>query len=189
MPKYPYFESLEKLSASVVEAVRLSSEGSTKKGKEELFAIRHDSDKIVCELENALFSDFLPPLERDNIAACAHSLSRVIDRSVELSLCNGNLTAASMLHEEAKICVALAEQLHRDITLLRSIRKPSEMPALEEFRALLAEGRNAHTAMLAKISSGAFPRHVAECVNLCGKLRAELSRCFDETVEIMLNNI
>ena len=191
MAKFQYFEALEELSASAVRAVRLSckSKGSTEKDKSELSAIRLSADKCVCELEDALFSDFLPPLERDGIAACAHCLSRVIDRASDLAASSRNSPYAQSGDDEQKICVRLCELLHEDITLLKKIRKPSEMPSHRAFRALLSKGRLAHTDSITKLNSGVIPKSRANSIILCAKLRAELARSYDELVEIMLNNI
>lgn len=188
MGKYPYFEALETLSALVSQAVRIACTDACKKEKDTLSTIRLSRDKTVCEVEDALFCDFLPPLERDSIAATAHGLSRVIDCASDLALSKLH-TSATLANEEARICMLLAEQLERDIGRLRTIRKPSELPSLREFRSLLAEARAAHGIMLGRVASGAFPRHAAQTILLCGKLRSELSRVFDELVEIMLNNI
>lgn len=191
MAKFRYFESLEELSDSAVQAVRIScqSKGCTKKEKEALSSIRLSADKCVCELEDALFADFLPPLERDNIAACAHCLSRVIDRASDLAAAVVCLPKNSIYSEEPKICIRLCEALHEDIALLKKIRKPSEMPSHRAFRALLAKGRSAHAEALSKISAGSLPRNTANSIILCAKLRAELARSYDELLEIMLNNI
>ena len=188
MGKYPYFEALEELSGLVSQAVRIACSESCKNGKTALAEIRPMRDKIVCELEDALFADFLPPLERDSMAATAHGLSRVIDRACDLSLSKLH-TPITAPNEEARICILLAEQLERDIALLRSIGKPSEMPSLREFRSLLSEARAAHGTMLARVASGTLPRYAGQSIILCGKLRGELSHVFDELVEIMLNNI
>ena len=191
MAKFRYFEALEELSASVVRAVRICCAriGNAEKAKDELCSIRLAADKTVCALEDALFSDYLPPLERDSIAACAHCLSRVIDRASDLCSFTLRLPSFARESDEPRICIRLAECLHSDISLLRTIRKPSEMPSHREFRALLSKGRAAHSETMARVSTGAFPRNAASAAIMCGKLRAELSRSFDELVEIMLNNI
>ena len=191
MAKFRYFESLEELSNTALQAVKLSckSKGCTKKEKQELSAIRLSADKCVCELEDALFADFLPPLERDSIAACAHCLSRVFDRAADLASSIVSMPSSSRADEEQKICIRLCEVLHDDIALLKKIRKPSEMPSHRAFRALLAKGRSAHADALAKIGAGALPRSYANSIILCAKLRSELARSYDELLEIMLNNI
>ncbi len=189
MVKYNYFENLEQLSALAESAVKLSCGTSPQKDKQGFSALRKSCDRLVCELEDALFADFLPPLERDNIAACAHCLSRVIDKAADLL---GNTSFSSFsgkVNEEGKICILLAEQLKLSTSMLRSIRKPDEMPDIQGYRKLLCEGRCAHNAMLEKLHSGVLPRSFAQAIILTGRLRSELSRCFDELVEIMLNNI
>ena len=191
MVRFHYFETLEELSELAVRAVFCSCVGtrSAENARAELCSLRVSADKAVCELEDALFSDYLPPLERDSIAACAHCLSRVIDRAIDLCVSLYRMPMSVRDNAEAEICVELARSLHSDISLLRTIRKPSEMPSHRQFRALLAEGRAAHTASMSKISTGALPKNAASSVIMCGKLRAELARSFDELVEIMLNNI
>lgn len=189
MVKYNYFEALEQLAQLVESAVKLACGGVVGEESGSVSALRKSGDRLICELEDTLFSDFLPPLERDNIAACAHCLSRVIDQASEL-LCNESyLTLNGKQNEEGKICIRLAEELKNATMLLRRIRKPDEIPNVQEYRRLLCEGRCAHTNMLTRLHTGVLPRSAAQTIILTGKLRTELSRCFDELVEIMLNNI
>lgn len=186
MVKYNYFENLEKLSVLSLSAVSLACGGQC---REDISDIRRRCDRLVCETEDSLFSDFLPPLERDNIAASAHCLSRIVDKASELfsdTSCSPSFTKAN---EEGKVCIKLAEELQRSISMLRQIRKPDESPNTQGFRELLQEGRLAHKKMLQKLHSGAIPRSSAEAIILTGRLRSELSLAFDELVEIMLNNI
>jgi len=184
--KYNYFEDLEKLSVLSLSAVTLSCGIEQPKG---ISDIRKECDSIVCKIEDTLFTDFLPPLERDNIAATAHCLSRIVDKSSEL-LSDATATPAFMRsNDEAAVCVKLAEELTREIFLLRKIRRPEEMPNLQGYRELLSEGRSAHKQMLSKVRGGTISRKHAEAIILTGRLRSELSLAFDEIVEIMLNNI
>lgn len=186
MVKYNYFENLEKLSSLSLSAVLLAcKEGS----RGDISEMRKTGDRLVCETEDALFSDFLPPLERDNIAASAHCLSRVIDKASELLSDTACSPSFIRSNEEGKICIQLAEELHASISILKQIRKPDELPNTQGFRELLREGSLAHKRMLQKLHSGSIPRSCAEAIILTGRLRSELSRAFDELVEIMLNNI
>ncbi len=186
MVKCNYFENLEELSKISASAVRIACTTDTKSDISEL---RIEGDRLVLLTEDALFSDFLPPLERDNIAAAAHSLSRIIDVSSELISDISVKNGAMICNEEADICVRLADKLSSCISLLRRIRKPNETPDIQGFRELLSQGRKAHRKMIQKVRSGAIPRSSAEAIILTGRLRSELSRAFDELVEIMLNNI
>lgn len=184
--KYDYFENLEKISDLALSAVRLAC---LCEGDSDMTTLRLSCDRLVCETEDALFNDFIPPLERDNIAAAAHTVSRVIDKAYELFSHTAASSQFKKCNEEAEICVRLAEKLKEEVSILKKIRRPKETPDIQGFRELLSEGRDAHRRMLAKIRSGALPRGCAESVILTGKLRSELSVAFDEIVEIMLNNI
>lgn len=189
MVKYNYFEKLEQLSALAESAVQLTCGNIPHRDSQDVSNLRKACDRLICELEDALFSDFLPPLERENIAACAHCLSRVMDQASELLGYLSLLPPAAKVNEEGRICIRLAAHIKDSIAMLPKIRKPDEMPDIQGFRQLLNEGRNAHTAMLAKLHAGVLPRSAAQAIILTGRLRSELSRTFDELVEIMLNNI
>lgn len=186
MVKCDYFENLEKLASFSLSAVKLACSGST---KESFSSIRMSCDRLVCETEDALFSDFLPPLERDSIASAAHSLSWIVDRAGDLnSACEAG-SSLKKYNDEAEICIKLSEEIERHIKALRRIKHPNQMPNIQGFRKLLCDGRAAHGVMLKKLRSGALPKSYAECIILTGKLRTELSVTFDLLVEIMLNNI
>ena len=187
--KYDYFETLEQLSLLAKDAVTLACAPSPTKDSQSISTLRKRADRLICELEDTLFSDFLPPLERETLAGCAHCLSRVVDQASEL-LCHAAYTnLGEKQNEEGRVCVCLAEKLSESISLLRRIKKPDETPDPQTFRALLSDGRRAHGTMLARLHSGVLPKSAAQIIILTGRLRAELSRAFDEVVEIMLHNI
>lgn len=189
MVKYNYFEKLEQLSTLAESAVQLTCGNIPHRDPQDVSNLRKACDRLVCELEDALFSDFLPPLERENIAACAHCLSRVMDQASELLSYLSLMPPATKFNEEGKICIRLAAHIKDSIAMLPKIRKPDEMPDVQGFRQLLCEGRAAHAAMLSKLHAGVLPRSAAQVIIHTGRLRCELSRTFDELVEIMLNNI
>ena len=189
MGKYNYFDSLKQLSSLSERAVTVACTGKNATETATPSSLRRESDRLVCELEDTLFSDFLPPLERESIAACAHSLSRLTDRALELAAHTALLPSACRSHEEGRICVRLATELSRSIDMLQKIRKPNESPDVQGFRKLLAEGRAAHGAMLDQLHTGTLPRSMAQTIIMTGRLRAELSCAFDDLVEVMLNNI
>ena len=189
MVKYNYFEDLEKLSVLSLSAVSLACGSAERSDVSDFSELRKECDRLICKTEDALFLDFLPPLERDGIAAIAHCLSRIVDRAADL-LSDPYATAAFMQrNEEAEICVRLAEELKKGIFVLRRIKKPSECPDLRGYRALLSEARCAHKRMLCAVRSGTVSKCHAEAIILTARLRTELSEAFDELVEIMLNNI
>lgn len=185
MVKYNYFEDLEKLSSLSLSAVIHACGGDSKP----ISRLRPECDALVCKIEDNLFADFLPPLERDNIAAAAHCLYRIVDRVYDLRSEPSADSAFMKANDEAAVCVKLAEELSRAVFLLRRIRRPEEMPDLQHYRALLDEGRAAHRRMLCRVRSGAVSKSRAEAIILTGRLRGELALAFDEIIEIMLNNI
>ena len=68
------------------------------------------TDARICELEDKLFTDFLPPLERGGIAALAHSLRRVISVSSDIyTLTRTSKTTGTS--KERTLCVLLAYSL------------------------------------------------------------------------------
>ena len=190
MAKINYYEALEELSQLAAEAVRHGAEGGLSGLVEAQSDLRRRCDRKICELENALFADFMPPLERDNIAACAHAFSRVIDKANDLAAASvGAWGVANKWNREGAVCVKLSEELVRHTELLRTIRKPKELPDLKGFRSLLAEGRRADAELVRRVNSGALPKSCMRVIILTARLSSELSRAFDEIVEIMLNNI
>lgn len=189
MVKYHYFEKLKALAELAFQSILLSCGSTEKEEKPTFSSLRKSCDRLLCELEDALFADFLPPLERDSIAACAHCLSRVMDQAAELSEHNLLLPSSLRVSEEGRVCIRLAELLKQSIAMLPNIRKPDELPDSQGFRKLLNEGRTAHTSALKRLQSGALSRSCAQTIILTGRLRAELSRTFDELIEIMLHNI
>ena len=84
MSKYNYFDSLERLAILSSRAVFLSCSPIRPSAQSELVSIRHSAERILCELEHNLFSDFMPPLDRSGLSRAAHGLFRMIERSSEL---------------------------------------------------------------------------------------------------------
>lgn len=186
MSKFDYCGELETLARLSTQAVRIACSGKETERSETFSDLRRTADRTVCGLEDALFSDFMPPLERDGIAACAHCLSRVIGEASELLPPCDTPTFAN---EEGEVCVRLAEQLEQTVILLRRITHPDQSPDTRAFRTLLSEGRLAHGRMLSSLRGGNLPRSAASTIIQTGRLRAELSESFDRVVEVMLDNI
>lgn len=187
MSKYNYFEALETLAEYALEAVEYAC--LDKHSKKPLSELRSRCDKTLFSLEESLFSEFLPPLERDNIAAYAHCLSRVLDAAAEhFALCclGGGLKLNT---EEEKICYELAKIIFENTRILRNLKKSGDLPDIKEFRIQARKALEAHGSELTRINSGASHISRTHTVISAGRIRIELSRCFDELLEIMLNNI
>ncbi len=192
MVKLDYFNVLEELSQNVLTAVKYACSEGRGDERDIISQLRIESDKKICALEDALFSDFIPPLQRDSIAAFAHCLSRVIDRTADYTaelITLKKYCTARLNNEEATVCVELARMIAESTVMLRGVRSADKTPDLKKFRENLWRGREAHNAEFVKLNSGSIPRSCAQIIITTGKLRLELSRCFDELVEVMLNNI
>ena len=191
MSKIDYFDTLVRISELTEMAVILASDRSGEKNVSDVAAkLREECDRLVFELEDSLFADFLPPLERNSIAACAHSLSRVIEKANDLSLYQESAKAPiGYKNAECLACIKLAEELKKYTSALKTIRKPTEKPDIEGFRRILDEGRIANKSLVKKMRHGTLPSSAMSISILTSRLRFELSRAFDDIIEIMLNNI
>jgi len=187
-----YFRILEELSALVHSAVSAACHECERMSRQTLCNMRLEGDRKICMLEESLFVDFVPPLERESIAAYAHCLSRAIDRAIDyhtdLSM-TGGFHSKYGDNEEGKICVELSGKLCHATALLRKIKKSDKMPDLADFRETLHKGREAHNKCLSHIGAGSLPRSYGHAVLSAARLRRELSLCFDKLVEMMLDNI
>ena len=202
MARPNYFDILEELSKNACEAVSIACAyplsarddkrrecKGKKQDKEILCELRGRCDKMICSLEGNLFSDFIPPLERDNIASLAHGFFRIINRAAEHCSTVQERQGNAVQNDEERLCVVLCEKLSENTAMLRQIRSPEKTPSLTEFRATLREAGEAHGAYLSRISAGVVPRAYAMRAFSAARLRFEISRCFDVLVEVMLGNI
>ena len=198
MAKNDYFEMLEALAENALEAVKIvcspNFEIMEKEREKRIFELKSKCEMSVCEREIKLFSDFIPPLQRDNIALYAHSLSRVADRAYDLLLeClsrSGSQGKGSLKgNKSCEVCLKLAENLLTSTKLLRTFRSPSCKINMTDFRKMLCEGREASSRELEKVRRGVLPSSCADRIYGADRLRYELSSCFDSLIEVMLNNI
>ena len=197
MAKTDYFEMLESLADLVLEAVSAacaSCKIDEHVREKKLSELHLKCEISVCELETKLFSDFIPPLQRDSIATYAHSLSRVVDRASDL--CVSGVKNRSTIFNGAcdeshtrEVCIRLAEKIVENTKLLRRLRSPSCVLEVSDFRSTLRQGREASARELHKVRCGVLPALCADSIYGAERLRYELSYCFDKLVEIMLNNI
>ena len=186
MSKYNYFQALTFLSEVAAKAIEIGCSDCPHPKSDTPSALRRSCDRTVCELEDALFSDFLPPMERETLAACAHCLSRVVNEATELIPLSARQRQSN---QEGKVCIRLGTLLKDTVSMLETIRKPKTLPDTKDFRALLTEARLSHEQMLCDLRAGALPRSMATVIIQTGRLRTTLSEAFDCVVEVMLENI
>ena len=189
MSKFDYFDSLERLSALACRAVFITC-SSARSAQSEISTIRHSADRIMCETEGVLFSDFMPPLERTSICACAHGIVRIIEKCNDIiNYKSAKNSFGDRKNREAELCIRLSQLLEENVSKLKHLKRPEELPDLVEFRKLVCDARNAHASMQKKLNSGVYPRSAQHYLCLLGRLRCELARAFDKLVEVMLSNV
>ncbi|MBO5416714.1 MAG: hypothetical protein J6A83_08815 [Clostridia bacterium] len=186
--KYNYFETLESLSLCAYNAVRTACSEQAAISGSTPSDIRKDFGTKLLELEGYLFKEFIPPLKREGIAKYAHSLSRLTDSACEhisLTLACGGFRKRG---EEERICIELAKMIHENTALLRSLKKPDNIPDIKVFRELSHKGFEAHNASVSRSECGVSAKS-SQLLLSASKLRSELSLCFDVLLETIFNNI
>lgn len=189
MVKYNYFDALESLSDGAYNATLFACSENSVNTKKKISEIRADADDTLFSIENALFADFLPPLERDDIAAYAHTLSNVIDSAAEHSAISRADRRIRRKTEQELICIEIAKEIKENTAALKGLRNQSDIPDIQKFRQLLRSGFDSHASDLSKLSVGNNISTHAHILLSAGRLRETLSRCYDTLLEVMLNNI
>lgn len=183
MQKINYFELLEDISLLCTRAVFLAS-GNTRtllqKSILECQSLQEQCVEKICEIEDFLFTDFLPPLERRSIAEAAHGMGRIVEYSYQAVFQKLQRSGYDKRAKESDVCLRLAKILEESVALLKKIKKPNQLPRAREFREILIFARKASRSPQKKQSPSLL------CMN---ELREELSDCFDRIIEIMLCNI
>ena len=183
MQKINYFELLEELSLLTSRAVYLTSVKSRaqlQKSLAEISSIEASATLKITELEQVLFKDFLPPLERRSIAEAGHRLCKIISTSASILSQRSQRAPYDKHVKEYEACVELSKIIEESVFMLKKIKKPNQMPKAFEFRELLN---------LSRASSRQSQKKQNPTQNLFCRLREELSDCFDGLIEIMLCNI
>ena len=183
MQKINYFELLEEISVLCTRAVFLAS-GNTRsllqKSIVECRELQEQAIEKISAVENFLFTDFLPPLERRSIAEAAHGMGRIIECSHQIIFQKLQRSGYDKRIKEQEIYIKLAQILEESVGLLKKIKKPNQTPKTKEFREILFSLRNSSRSTQKRQSPSSL------CMN---ELREELSDCFDKIIEIMLCNI
>ena len=91
--KYNYFEEfikivehIEESSNKLKELMNYYNEENLDKSIEEIHKLEHSSDRIVHKMRKFLIKDFLPPIEREDIALIANKLDDIEDGIDEIAI-------------------------------------------------------------------------------------------------------
>ena len=91
--KYNYFEEflkiteyMEKSSSKLDDLMKNYNMESLDKSIEEIHALEHASDRVVHKMREYLIRDFLPPIEREDIAVIVNKLDDIEDGIDEIAI-------------------------------------------------------------------------------------------------------
>jgi hypothetical protein len=195
MPKYDYLSSLTKLAdAQMRVSVILKSELCNDKGESvsEISDINRQSNSLCAEIDAALFDEFLPPIERVSISACAHGLSEIVGTAFELSMLVGAADRASrrsVICEEMSICTELSEKIYGTVSFLCKKNPRAVLPDTYAFRLCLNKGRGVHSTFALRASLSDSRRDQSALILGIEHYRRTLARVYDKIIEAILYNV
>ena len=178
MLKYDYFSSLCTLTEKGCTAAELACKNGAQASLKISKALT-EAYRSLCELERALFSEFIPPLDRSGIVAYAHSLCSLSDAALLYS----STSPIKRLGFSAKgfdgYCISLCNILMESAAMLDGIKKSSEIPRIEEFRSTRSQA----------LASIYVPPLSPQAVCARQGLLFAISGAFDALIELMLESI
>ena len=133
MLKYDYFSLIQDLSDNAIDAVRQACQKHAKSSRS-ISSLQSDCLKLLCNLESALFSDFLPPLDRASIAEYAHTLYSLSECALVYYLSKPHQYSTPFTKPFDTDCLLLCDALSSEISILSGIKKSSATPKLLDFR-------------------------------------------------------
>ena len=184
MLKYDYFSTLCELTDKSREAVEYACKKRTH-AYIKISRIRAESYKTLCELEHALFSEFLPPLDRSSIAAYAHALCSIVDCAIAYASLSPISRPHSVKGGFEGACISLCELLSEGTSMIESIKKSSDTPKLEEFREKKGQTLNSLCEWLVATQNP----HQPQLFSARQELLSSISSAFDTLIELILKNI
>ena len=178
MLKYNYFSSLCKLTEKCCTGAELACKNGAQASIKINKALT-EAYTSLCELERALFSEFIPPLDRSGIVAYAHALCSLSDAAIVYSTASPTRRLSSSPKGFDGYCVSLCDILRESSAMLNGIKKSSEIPRIEEFRG-------ARSQALASIY---IPPLSPQAVCARQGLIFAISGAFDTLIELILKSI
>ena len=184
MLKYDYFATLESLASKSAESVMLACKGEASK-PQEIYALTKSCYSLTSELERSLFSEFLPPFDRESIAAYAHDLTSLSEAALIYYTTKtwSGPRAHTVRFEE--ICTELSSMILQSAKMMKKIKKTPSTPQSDRFRALKSQAfemcLNIKRAKSAILSAKPSESELS--------LLSEISKAFEKSTEVMLKNI
>lgn len=195
MSKYNYFLSLERLADAQLRASRLlKSEfcGEVRKSLSDISDINRQSNSLCSEVDAALFSEFLPPIDRVSISACAHGLNRITGAAFELAMltgCADRISRRSALCDEMSVCASLAELIYEAVGYFEKLNSHSSLPDTYAFRLCLNKGRGVHSGFATRLSFSDVRSDQSPLILGIEHYRRTEAEVYDTVIESILENI
>ena len=178
MLKYDYFSSLCTLTKKGCTAAELACKNGAQASVKISKALT-EAYTSLCELERALFSEFIPPLDRSGIVAYAHSLCSLSDAALLYSTASPTRRFSASAKGFDGYCVSLCDILNEGAASLDGIKKSSEIPRIEEFRSTRSQA----------LASVYVPPLSPQAVCARQGLLFAISGAFDTLIELILKSI
>lgn len=187
--KTDYFELFTRQSAHCVQAAEILKAFLSDfdvlrmlETVEEMHRVEHEADTVRRTLTQALFREFLPPIEREDIIALANELDNVTD-AVEDTLRQLYMFNIDTVLPDA---VALADvvlescrALHRTTSEFRNFKKPEKLQeCFREVNDLEEKGDALYTEAVRTLYCGTNdPRHLLRWTQIYGNLENCCDAC------------
>lgn len=184
MLKYDYFNALETLCEVALDAVSAATR-ATPARPSAIYEIAQRCYDISGDIERALFSDFLPPLDRESLISYAHSLTSLADTALIYSALSPVSRGLSHTAKLERICHDLSALISQSTALLKNIKKSPDIPSIEGFKKLKTDALE----LALSLSNGRASTLAPKPTEAETRLILALSDTFDILIETMLKNI
>ncbi len=184
MMKYDYFNALESLASKALESVSAATRGTPARPSA-IYEITRECYSLSGDIERALFSDFLPPLDTESIVTYAHSLTSLADAALIYSALRPVSRGVSHAAKFERTCKELSVLISQSTALLRKIKKTPDIPNIEHFKKLKSDALEDSLSLCKGLADTLKPKPTEAELRLI----LALSDTFEILIEVMLKNI
>lgn len=184
MLKYDYFNAIETLTSKALDSVSAATRGTPTKPSA-IYGVIQECYSMSGEIERALFSDFLPPLDRESIVTYAHALTDLADAALIYSaLCPVSRPLSHAARFEY-FCIELSNLISQSTSLLKKIKKSPDIPSIDVFKKLKADALDDCLSISKGRANALKPKPTEAELSLI----LALSDTFEILMKVMLKNI
>ena len=147
---------------------------------------------LCSEIDAALFDEFLPPVDRVSISACAHALNSAVGAAFELSPLAGassGVSRRSAICEEMSVCVELAGKIADAVGALTQKNSRTALPDTYAFCLCLNKGRGVHFTFSSRVTFSDSRREQNALMAGIEHYRRTMAYAYDKIIEAILGNV